>query len=84
MLLLVFFSLASLAAAETAGKPHIALIVSDDLGWDDVGFRSHQIRTPTIDKLAAEGRVLNHYYVQDVCRRRAPRSRPVVTHCTTR
>lgn len=31
--------------------PHIALIVSDDLGWDDVGFRSHQIRTPTIDQM---------------------------------
>ena len=58
---------ASLASAATAGKPHIALIVSDDLGWDDVGFRSHQIRTPTIDKMAAEGRILNHYYVQDVC-----------------
>ena len=38
-----------------------------DLGWDDVGFRSHQIRTPNIDRMASEGRVLNHYYVQDVC-----------------
>ena len=65
--MLLIAALASLAAAEASGKPHIALIVSDDLGWDDVGFRSHQIRTPTIDKLAAEGRVLNHYYVQDVC-----------------
>ena len=36
----------------------------DDLGWDDVGFRSHQIRTPNIDRLAGAGRVLDHYYVQ--------------------
>ena len=33
----------------------------------DVGFRSHEIRTPTIDGLAAKGRVLDQYYVQDVC-----------------
>lgn len=35
-----------------------------DLGFDDVGFRSHQIKTPTIDKLALEGVVLDQYYVQ--------------------
>ena len=58
---------ATIAASAAAPPPHIALIVSDDLGWDDVGFRSHQIRTPNIDRLARQGRVLNHYYVQDVC-----------------
>ena len=51
-----------LAVQLGAQPPNIALIVSDDLGWNDVGFRSHQIRTPNIDKLAAEGRVLEHYY----------------------
>jgi len=60
-------SVASLVVAATSAPPHILFIVSDDLGWDDLGFRSHQIRTPTLDKLASEGRVLNHYYVQDVC-----------------
>jgi arylsulfatase B/arylsulfatase I/J len=37
------------------------------LGWNDVGFRSHQIKTPTIDALAGDGRILEQYYVQDVC-----------------
>lgn len=53
--------------AASPPHPHIVLIVTDDLGWDDVGFRSNQIKTPNIDSLAAGGRVLNHYYVQDVC-----------------
>merc|ERR1719440_1326613 len=53
--------------AATPQHPHILLVVMDDLGWDDVGFRSHQIRTPNIDRLAAGGRILNQYYVQSVC-----------------
>jgi len=61
----LFSVLATLAAA--AKKPHVLFIVVDDLGWDDVGFRSHQIRTPHIDSLAKAGVVLNQYYVQDVC-----------------
>ena len=48
-------------------KPHVLFVVVDDLGWDDVGFRSHQVSTPTIDALASDGIVLNQYYVQDVC-----------------
>eukprot|EP00927_Polykrikos_kofoidii_P020181 TRINITY_DN1950_c0_g1_i2.p1 TRINITY_DN1950_c0_g1~~TRINITY_DN1950_c0_g1_i2.p1 ORF type:complete len:545 (+),score=69.13 TRINITY_DN1950_c0_g1_i2:74-1708(+) len=48
--------------------PHILFIIADDLGWHDVGFRNHgEINTPTIDKLAAEGHVLNHYYVFSTC-----------------
>jgi hypothetical protein len=64
LLLTATLSLAASALASSNRKqqPHIALIVSDDLGWDDVGFRSHQIKTPIIDALAAGGRVLDHYY----------------------
>ena len=57
-----------IGAAGTAGPPHIAFIVADDLGWNDVGFHgSSQVRTPHIDKLAAEGVVLDRYYVQHEC-----------------
>ena len=48
-------------------KNHVLFIVIDDLGFDDVGFRSHEIATPTIDSLAMNGVILNKYYVQDVC-----------------
>ena len=58
----------TVAEAAAAERPHIVFIVIDDLGWDDVGFRSgNEIRTPHIDALATQGVVLNQYYVQDVC-----------------
>ncbi|CAK0839965.1 unnamed protein product, partial [Prorocentrum cordatum] len=55
--------------AEAERPPHLLFVVADDLGWDDVGFRSHQIRTPhiSVDRLAREGAVLDQYYVQSVC-----------------
>jgi arylsulfatase A-like enzyme len=56
-----------LVVAQAVKKPHVLFIVIDDLGFDDVGFRSHQIRTPTIDAWAKDGIILDQYYVQDVC-----------------
>jgi len=51
-----------------APRPHIIMIVADDLGWDDVSFHgSPQIPTPHIDKLANEGVILNSYYVSPIC-----------------
>jgi arylsulfatase A-like enzyme len=44
------------AAAKTGGKPNIVHIVADDLGWKDVGFNgASDIKTPNLDRLAAEG-----------------------------
>ena len=49
-------------------RPHIAMVVADDLGWNDVSFHgSAQIPTPEIDKLARAGVILDNYYVQPVC-----------------
>lgn len=48
--------------------PHIIFIVSDDLGFNDVGFHgSTQIGTPNIDAIAKEGITLMNYHVQPVC-----------------
>lgn len=55
------------AQAQTARKPHILYIVADDLGFADVGFRSPEIATPTIDQLAREGAELEQFYVQPMC-----------------
>jgi len=53
---------------ETASNPlHIVFLVMDDLGWNDVGFRSGALSTPTIDTLAKEGVILQNYYVMDAC-----------------
>ncbi|MSQ59164.1 MAG: sulfatase [Betaproteobacteria bacterium] len=47
-----------------ADKPNILYIVADDLGWKDVGFHGGTPRTPTLDKLATGGAMLNAFYVQ--------------------
>ncbi len=59
----------SVEAAErgAAPRPHIVYIVADDLGWKDVGFHGSDIKTPNIDKLAAEGARLEQFYVQPMC-----------------
>jgi arylsulfatase B len=50
------------------GKPNIVYIVADDLGWKDVGFHDAvDIKTPTLDRLAADGARLEQFYVQPVC-----------------
>ena len=42
------------AQAEEA-RPNIIVILADDLGNADLGYRGSDIRTPNIDKLASEG-----------------------------
>ena len=60
------FALAPSRAADT--KPNIVHIVADDLGWKDVGFNgATDIKTPNLDKLAAEGAKLTQFYVQPMC-----------------
>ncbi|CAN8029737.1 unnamed protein product, partial [Ixodes persulcatus] len=49
-------------------RPNIVFLFVDDLGWDDVSFHgSAQIPTPNMDALAADGIILNNYYVQPSC-----------------
>ncbi|KAL8594525.1 hypothetical protein ACOMHN_028879 [Nucella lapillus] len=53
---------------EASQRPHIILIVADDLGYNDVSFHgSEQIPTPNIDGLAYSGVLLNNYYVSPIC-----------------
>ena len=52
-----------------AGKPppNIVLFIADDLGWNDVGYHGSEIRTPTLDRMAAEGMELDSFYAFPWC-----------------
>jgi arylsulfatase A-like enzyme len=54
-------------AAAAEAKPNILYIVTDDLGWKDVGFHGSDIKTPTLDALAARGAKLEEFYAQPMC-----------------
>lgn len=53
--------------APAGGRPNIVLIVADDLGWNCVGYHGTWIRTPHIDRIAAEGVALERFYVSPMC-----------------
>jgi arylsulfatase A-like enzyme len=52
---------------EPSGRPNIVFIMADDLGWNDVGYHDSDIKTPRLDRLAAEGVRLAQHYVTPVC-----------------
>ena len=45
-----------------APPPNVIILLADDLGWADVGYRGSDIMTPNIDRLAKEGMRLERFY----------------------
>ena len=69
-LILVGFAVALLsdrgtnADSKPVDPPSVVLVIADDAGWIDFGFHgSTEIATPALDRLAAEGVVLEACYV---------------------
>lgn len=67
-LLIAATTLSAATAAER--QPNIVLILGDDQAWSDYGFMGHpDIRTPHLDKLAAQSLVFGRGYVTSpLCR----------------
>ena len=59
----------ALAMAQTERRPNIVLIVADYLGYGDTGpYGVDDIRTPSLDRLAAQGvRFTDHYAAAPIC-----------------
>jgi arylsulfatase A len=56
-------------AGPAAGPPNFVILLADDLGYGDLGCYGHPtIRTPNLDRLAAEGmRFTDFYSAAEVC-----------------
>jgi arylsulfatase len=61
--LIILLALAAVVAvqADTA-KPNILLIMSDDVGYSDIGCFGGEIQTPNLDALAANGLRFTQFY----------------------
>jgi arylsulfatase A-like enzyme len=47
-----------------AGPPNVIVILADDLGWGDLGsYGNASVRTPNLDRMAAEGVRFTSFYV---------------------
>jgi arylsulfatase A-like enzyme len=58
---LILLLAASTSAAE---KTNFLLCMTDDQGWGDIGYSGHsQLKTPELDKMAAESLRLDRFYV---------------------
>jgi arylsulfatase A-like enzyme len=75
MRLKLFLALAAVCAVSTAAfsqsarttRPNVVLIITDDMGWADLGvYGATDIRTPNLDRLAGEGLRLTDFYANGV------------------
>ena len=66
---LAALSLAALAlCAGAAERPHLVMVIADDLGYNDIGARNGgRTLTPAIDSLIADGVSLSSYYAFKLC-----------------
>src|SRR4051812_49673311 len=63
IVLLVAGVLAALApAARATDRPNVVVILSDDMGYSDLGCYGSEIATPNLDALAANGLRFTQFY----------------------
>jgi arylsulfatase A-like enzyme len=55
-------------AAARRRQPNVVVILADDAGWGDFSVTGNQtLATPAVDSLAADGCLLETFFVQPVC-----------------
>ncbi|XP_025110908.1 arylsulfatase I-like [Pomacea canaliculata] len=57
----------AIAWASSTDKPNIFLVLIDDQGHNERSSSNPEFRTPTMDKLASEGVILDQMYTQPSC-----------------
>lgn len=67
-LLITFTIVLALSGCKTEEElPNIILISVDDMGWSDLGCYGSEIRTPNIDRLAAQGMRFTQFHNTSKC-----------------
>ena len=57
----------SVVAEASESKPNIILIMTDDQGYDDYGFRQAPMQTPNMDRMAMKGVRFDRFYTAPAC-----------------
>jgi arylsulfatase len=79
MILLASWCLTPAAISAEQRQPNIIVILADDLGYGDLGcYGSEEIRTPHLDRMAAEGLRFTSFYAQPFC---GPSRSALMTGC---
>lgn len=78
-ILLTWAGASETIAQEQTRPPNVVIILADDLGYGDLGcYGSAIIRTPRLDRMAAEGMRFTDFYAQPVC---GPSRAALMTAC---
>ncbi|WHR57067.1 arylsulfatase [Acinetobacter haemolyticus] len=56
-----------IAHAKTTQTPNIMIILADDLGFSDIGAYGSEIKTPNIDSLLKQGKMLFNFHASSMC-----------------
>ncbi len=67
LMLLVALPLSLRAAENKTNRPNVLIILADDLGFSDLGCYGGEIRTPNLDRLAADGLRFTQAYNSSRC-----------------
>ncbi|GBL43459.1 arylsulfatase A [Verrucomicrobiota bacterium] len=64
----LFLASLTALAAEPARPPNVVILFVDDMGYADIGpFGNKTLRTPHLDRFAAEGMRFTSFYATPVC-----------------
>ncbi len=67
VLSLSLYVLPNTLAVAAAPRPNIIVILSDDMGYSDIGCYGSEVATPTLDRLAADGLRFTQFYNTGRC-----------------
>lgn len=65
--LYIYLLILSVITCQAEGRPNIIIIMSDDVGYSDIGCYGSEIQTPTLDRLAANGLRYTQFYNTGRC-----------------